>query len=285
MGARVPSAGAMRCIELIIHSIICLDWSCCSLNCSCCCLICSCCSRICSCCRSSCSRSCSTARTETRGRVSTAGAPGALPRRTWRRDGTVRASTEPSPIHKRPFALPCPASTTASTSSGQVRGSASSPWRSLNFAVYPVLRSSAPLLIHMDPVSGSGSSLVRIFAQTAKGEGSTPVFNFCEESTNIGEKETILQKRARTCGLKNAFAHLLLYALGEAEVALAVCSTLVVRPHCLSPLVHLEVPRASPPRYHREVALCVVTDVRRRHLHTQNTHINDITWRSTKSII
>jgi hypothetical protein len=68
----------------------------------------------------------------------------------------------------------------------------------LNFSVYPLLRSSALSLIHIDPVSGSGVSLVRIFDQTAKGEGSTPVFNFCKESTNIGEKETILQKRART---------------------------------------------------------------------------------------
>jgi hypothetical protein len=68
----------------------------------------------------------------------------------------------------------------------------------LNFSLYPVLRSSAVWLIHIDPVSGSGVSLVRIFSQTAKGEGSTPVFNFCKDGTNIGEKETILQKRART---------------------------------------------------------------------------------------
>ena len=38
-----------------------------------------------------------------------------------------------------------PASTIALTSSGLVRGSASSPLRSLNFAMYPVLRSSAPV--------------------------------------------------------------------------------------------------------------------------------------------
>jgi hypothetical protein len=115
------------------------------------------------------------------GRVSIWGSELVLPWWSWRIDGMVAGWMQPSPIHKRPFLLPCPASTATSGSKGTLRGSTSVPCTSPNFLQYSVYRSSDPSLTHIDPLrSGSGSSRVRVLFQTVKKLGSTFVSLLCK---------------------------------------------------------------------------------------------------------
>jgi hypothetical protein len=111
-----------------------------------------------------------------RGRFSIAGWELVLPLRSWERVGMVSGGMLPSPIHKRPFLWPSPASTATSGSKSEVRGSASSPCTSLNFCTNLVLRNSDPLFTHIDPVVGWGFFLVCIVSQNSNTLGSTPVF-------------------------------------------------------------------------------------------------------------
>src|SRR5664279_3018174 len=90
----------------------------------------------------------------------------------------LEVETEPSAIHKRPFLLPSPASTTASGSKAEVTGSASSPCSSANFPRYPVSLRLHPSFIHIDPVSGCGTFLVRFLVQRPNTVGSRPVSLF-----------------------------------------------------------------------------------------------------------
>jgi hypothetical protein len=69
------------------------------------------------------------------GRISIRGWELFPPRWSWQIDGMVAVSMEPSPIHKRPFLLPCPASTATSGTNGATRGSTSGSCTSANLRV------------------------------------------------------------------------------------------------------------------------------------------------------
>src|SRR3954449_8097273 len=92
----------------------------------------------------------------------------------------VFGSTNPSPIHRHPLFLPCPASTATSTSKSSVDGSEVSPFSSLNFESYATNRASATGLTQLDPVTGSGLLIILDFRKEANGFNLTPILRSCK---------------------------------------------------------------------------------------------------------
>lgn len=101
-----------------------------------------------------------------------------LPRRICLIVGMLEGGTHPSPIQKRPFFLPSPASMTTSVSKGAVKGFASSPCTSAYFSRYFVSRISLPTLTHF--TVPSFNVILRLSLHIENTVGFTPVSFSCK---------------------------------------------------------------------------------------------------------